>query len=69
MRCGLPAAGVVQDEMAHAALGVRFGVPQAGTDEALARLQMHVERRSGHFAAAFMEQACALPGLVRRFVV
>ncbi len=65
VRGGLPAARVVEDEVAHTALGFRFRMPQAGTDEALARLQVHVERRRGYFTAALMEQARALPGLVR----
>src|SRR6185437_1248705 len=69
VRSRLPAAGVVEDEVADAALGFRFGMPQPGTDEALARLQMHVERGRGHFTAALMEQARTLPGLVGRFIV
>ena len=69
MRGGLPAARVVEDEVAHAALGFRFRMPQPGADEAFARLQVHVERGRGHFAATLMEQPRTLPGLVRRFIV
>ncbi|KAG1317523.1 hypothetical protein G6F63_015634 [Rhizopus arrhizus] len=42
MRGGLPAARVVEDEVAHATLGFRLRMPQPGADEALARLQVHV---------------------------
>src|SRR5690606_21228036 len=44
-------------------------MPQPGADEALPRLQVHVERGRGHFTAALMEQARALPALVRRLAV
>jgi hypothetical protein len=43
-------------------------VPQAGADEAVARLQVQVERRRRQFAATLVEQARALPTLVRRLV-
>ncbi|KAG1442357.1 hypothetical protein G6F57_018434 [Rhizopus arrhizus] len=69
MRGGLPAARVVEDEVAHATLGFRLRMPQPGADEAFARLQVHVERGRGHFAATLMEQPRTLPGLVGRFVV
>src|SRR3546814_6078308 len=44
-------------------------MPQPCADEAVARLQVQVERRCRHLFAALVEQARALPGLVRRLVV
>src|SRR3954462_7436686 len=69
MRRRLPAAGIVEDELAQAALGRRFRMPQTGADEALARLQVDVEGRRLDLPPAGVEQACALPALVRSLVV
>src|SRR3546814_17477601 len=62
-------AGVLEDELPHPPLRRRLRVPQPSADEAVARLQMQVERRCRHLFAALVEQARALPGLVRRLVV
>src|SRR5690606_38816218 len=43
-------------------------MPQAGPDEAFARLQVDVERRRRDLAPPVVEQARALPALVRRLV-
>src|SRR5690606_41858413 len=47
---------------------LRLRMPQAGTDEAVARLDVDIERRRGDLAPARVEDARALPGLVRRLV-
>src|SRR3546814_7610344 len=69
MRGLLPGAGVLEDELPHAPLRRCFRMPQPCADEAVARLQVQVERRCRHLFAALVEQARALPGLVRRLVV
>src|SRR3546814_20625447 len=69
MRGLFPGAGVLEDELPHPPLRRRLRVPKPSADEAVARLQMQVERRCRHLVAALVEQARALPGLVRSFVV
>src|SRR3546814_19250830 len=63
-----PTARVLEDELAHLALGVGLRMPQLGADETLARFQVDVERWRGQLAPAIVEQARTLPALVRRFV-
>src|SRR5690606_13388867 len=60
---------VGEDELADLALGIGLGMPQPGADDALSRLQVHVARGRGPFAAALMAQTRALRALVRRLVV
>src|SRR3546814_2042309 len=64
-----PGAGVLEEELPHAPLRRCFRMPQPCADEAVARLQVQVERRRRHLLAPLVEQARALPGLVRRLVV
>src|SRR3546814_21034978 len=69
-RSGLwPGAGVLEGYLPKPPLRRRLRVPQPSADEAVARLQMKVERRCRHLCAELVEQARALPGLVRRLVV
>src|SRR3546814_3590130 len=58
----LPGAGVLEDELPHAPLRRCFRMPQPCADEAVARLQVQVERRCRHLFSALVEQARALPG-------
>src|SRR5690606_30480934 len=68
VRRRLPAARVVDDELADATLCVRPGMPEPGPDETAARLQVDVERWRRDFTAPFVEQARTLPALVGRLV-
>ena len=58
-RAGLPAAGIVDDELADAPQRRRGRVPDAAADEASARLQVDVERRRAWRER--VEQPRALP--------
>src|SRR5690606_6770260 len=66
---GLPAGRVVEDEVPHAPHGVRTRVPQPGADEAVATLQVQIERWRLDLAATRMEYARSLPRFVGRLVV
>src|SRR6185312_9098232 len=65
----LPRGGIVGEEGADLLQRVRFGVPHAAAGEAVAGLEVHVERGCGDLVAAFVEEARALPRLVRQLVV
>src|SRR3546814_7126566 len=60
MRRSGPTARVLEDELAHLALGVGLRMPQPGADETLARFQVDVERWRGQLAPAIVEQARTL---------
>src|SRR3546814_9051850 len=56
MRRSGPTARVLEDELAHLALGVGLRMPQPGADETLARFQVDVERWRGQLAPARSEE-------------